>query len=113
MWEPKPEVPRPALQEDTHAVQVDVNPDLPIVKVQLVTIDGRRVRVELNAQHRIGDLKAIAHTLAPVSPGMRMRLYDYRGRELDTAQTIEAAEIEGTAVRCDVDVGPSGAMLGF
>ena len=102
------------MQQDTHAVQIDINPDLPTCRVQLCTIDGRRVGVTVNGEHRIQDLKRIVHTLAPVSPDMHIKLYDFRGCELaDNMQTVADAQIDGTAVKCDVDVGPAGVMLGY
>lgn len=114
-WVGAPEKPKPELKPSTHAAEaVDVDRSLPVVTVQLVTIDGRRVKVEVNATHRISQLKMIANGLAPVSPGMRMRLFDFRGQELtDPSQTVEQADLAGTAVRCDAYVGPAGVLIGW
>ena len=95
-------------------METDLDPALPVVTVQLITVDGRRVNVNVNPTHRVAHLKAMAQSLAPVSPGMRIVLYDWRDRPLaDPRMTIEAGSLAGTAIRCDADIGPAGVMLGL
>jgi len=111
---PEEEKPPPPLEEPTHSMEIDTNPHLPIVMVQLKTIDGRRVNVRMNSTHRVAELKAMSQTLAPLSPGMRIQLYDWRGNLLEDASiTIEDAKLAGTQVRCDAYVGPSSVLLSW
>jgi len=110
--EEKEEKPQAPLQPASHHMQADLDPALPVVTVQLLTVDGRRVNIQVNTTHRVAQLKAMAHSLAPVSGGMRVLLYDWRDTQLaDPMMTVEAARLAGTAIRCDVDVGPAGVML--
>merc|ERR1711998_800517 len=94
--------PLPPLPDPTHSIQFEFDPSMPWFVLQLLTIDQRRVNVQMARSVKIGELRALVGALMPSANNEPVLMTVKHTQVKLSDDEANAAEVaEGAVIVCD------------